>query len=337
MQVQPEQEENGARQSPKLRHRPFLGVLLVVVATMFFATMDTITKYLTMRYNVPLVMAIRYTVHCLLMFCVLAPSQGRQLVTTRRPGLVLLRSLSLVAVSLFFGSALQRMPVAESTAIIFLAPILVVLIAGFTLKEEIGFIGWSAAGLGFVGVVLIVRPGGGLDAVGVACVFMAVAANIAYQLLSRILAGTEQTLTMLFHSALVGSLCFGMLLPWSLAGEPPTTFLLVLFLSIGIAGGLGHYFFTLAYRFSSASQLAPMNYLQLVWASLLGWAIFDHTPDHLSLTGMGIVVVSGVMIALKAHLAERRYALHVLETNPIAASFSGRLGRLVRGLGKLKR
>lgn len=337
MQVQPEQEENTSTQGSRLRHRPFLGVLLVMVATMFFATMDAITKYLTMRYNVPLVMAIRYMVHCLLMFCVLAPSQGRQLVTTRRTGLVLLRSLSLVAVSLFFASALQRMPVAESTAIIFLAPILVVLIAGFALKEEVGLLGWSAAGLGFVGVVLIVRPDGGLDAVGVACVFMAVVANTAYQLLSRILAGSEQTLTMLFHSALVGSLCFGMLLPWSLAGQPPTTLLLVLFLFIGLAGGLGHYFFTLAYRFSSASQLAPMNYLQLVWASLLGWGIFDHTPDHLSLIGMGIVVASGGMIALKARFAERKYASHLLETHPGTALFARWLGRLVRRQGKLKR
>ncbi len=313
MQIDSPQEEAGAESVPSRQQRPFLGVLLVVVATMFFASMDTTTKYLTMRYNVPMVMAIRYLVHCLLMALVLGPRQGRQLMQTNRPWLVFIRSFSLVAASLFFGSALQRMPVAESTALIFLAPILVVLIAGPLLKEDIGLIGWLAAGFGFLGVLVIVRPGAGLNPVGLFCVFMTVVANVAYQLLSRVLAGSERTLTMLFHSALVGALCFGVVLPWTIAGDVPTSLHLLLFLTIGLLGGLGHFCFTLAYRFCSASQLAPINYMQLVWASLLGWGVFHHMPDQLSLLGMGIVIVSGLMIAMKARLAERRLRAHRLD------------------------
>ncbi len=306
----PEAAEIGASLQ---QSRPFLGVLLVVAATMFFATMDTTTKYLTMRYNVPMVIAIRYMVHVLLMALVLGPTQGRQLVRTKRPGLVFIRSLSLVAASIFFATALQRMPVAESTALIFLAPILVVLVAGPLLKEEIGIVGWLAAGFGFLGVLLIVRPGAGLNLVGLLCVCMTVVANVAYQLLSRILAGKERTLTMLFHSALVGAVCFGLLLPWSLTGEAPPAFHLLLFVTIGCLGGMGHFCFTLAYRFCSASQLAPINYMQLVWASLLGWGAFHHMPDRLSLLGMLIVMVSGLMVALKARLAQRRLRAHRLE------------------------
>ena len=312
MQTTPKQEETEAGTS-STQQRPFLGVLLVVAATMFFASMDSTTKYLTMRYNVPMVMAIRYMVHCLLMVLILGPSQGRRLVRTNRPFLVFIRSFSLVAASLFFGTALQRMPVAESTALIFLAPILVVLVAGPLLKEKIGLVGWLAAGLGFLGVLLIVRPGAGLNPVGLLCVLLTVAANVAYQLLSRILAGSEGTLTLLFHSALVGTACFGVLLPWSLAGWPPPAFHLLLFLVIGCLGGMGHFCFTLAYRFCSASQLAPINYMQLVWASFLGWAVFQHVPDALSLTGMLIVMASGLMIAMKARLAERRLAAHKLD------------------------
>lgn len=322
----PHQEDREGQDVPARQHRPFLGVVLVATATLFFAAMDTMTKYLAMHYNVPLVMAVRYMVHCLLMLSVLAPSQGWQLVRTRRPGLVFVRSLSLVAVSLFFGLALQRMPVAESTAIVFLAPILVVLIAGPFLREKIGVIGWMAAGFGFLGVVLIVRPGAGLNPVGLVCVLMAIGANVVYQLLSRILAGNERTLTMLFHSALVGALCFGMLLPWSLAGEPPSALHLMLFGAIGLAGGISHFLFTLAYRFSSASQLAPMTYLQLVWASFLGWVVFDHMPDRLGLLGMVIVMVSGVMIALKARFAEREYAAHLLDRPRSVASPATRGG-----------
>src|SRR6185312_7928751 len=101
---------------------PFRGVILLLSALFFFACMDTTTKYLSVHYNVPLIMAIRYIVHCALMIVLLAPRQGTQLMRTRRTGLVMLRALCLVAVSLFVGLALQRMPVAESTAIFFLAP-----------------------------------------------------------------------------------------------------------------------------------------------------------------------------------------------------------------------
>ncbi|WP_240195051.1 DMT family transporter [Desulfobulbus rhabdoformis] len=310
--MQSQQGGEEGEKSSKLQPRPFLGVLLVVVATMFFASMDTTTKYLTMRYNVPMVMAVRYMVQVLLMMTFLAPTQGRSLVQTTRTGLVTLRSFSLVVASLFFGWALQRMPVAESTAIIFLAPILVVLMAGPLLKERIGIMGWLAAGGGFLGVLCIVRPGGGLDALGVACAFMAVAANVTYQLLSRVLAASERTLTMLFHSAIVGAICFGSALPWLLRGETPSHFHILLFLTIGFLGAMAHFCFTLAYRFCSASQVAPVNYMQLVWASLLGWGIFEHMPDGLSMVGMLIIMISGLIIATKARLEERRMEAHLL-------------------------
>ena len=169
--MQAQQHGKEGKTPSRLQQRPFLGFGLVVLATMFFATMDTTTKYLTMRYNVPMVMAIRYLVQVVLMLSFLWPSQGSALVQTTRTGLVMVRSLSLVAASLFFGMALQRMPVAESTAIIFLAPMLVVLMAGPLLKERIGPVGWLAAGGGFIGVLCIVRPGGGLDALGIVCAF----------------------------------------------------------------------------------------------------------------------------------------------------------------------
>ena len=109
---------------------PQKGVLLCISALVLFACMDCTIKYLAMRYNVPLVVAIRYIVHCLLMIVVLAPSRSRQLIETKRTGLVLVRALCLVFASLFLGLALQRMPLAETTAIVFLAPMLVVLVAG---------------------------------------------------------------------------------------------------------------------------------------------------------------------------------------------------------------
>lgn len=282
------------------RTHPFRGAVQLLCALFFFACMDTTTKYLSVHYNVPLIMAIRYIVNCALMVVLLTPSQGLRLVKTQRTGLVTLRALCLVAVSLFVGLALKRMPVAESTAIFFFAPMLVVLIAGPLLGERIGVLGWGAAVGGFLGVLLIARPGGGLDAAGVAFGLIAATANAFYQLLSRILAKTERTVTLLFHTVLVGSICFGLFLPWFWKGEAPTLWQTILFLSMGVNGGIGHYLFTAAFRHAPASTLSPMTYFQLVWALLLGWTVFQHVPDGLTSIGMLAVAASGVAMAFKS-------------------------------------
>ena len=279
---------------------PLRGALLLLAALFLFAGMDTVTKFLTAHYEVPLVVAMRYLLHTLLMVILLAPRQGRRLVQTQRTGLVLVRAASLAIASLCVGLALQRMPVAETTSIVFLAPLMVVLLARPVLGERIGPLGWLAAVTGFVGVLLIVRPGSGLDPTGVVFALGVAGATVIYFLLSRLLARTEQTLSLLFYAALVGAVVFGLDLPWSWGGPAPGALEVALFLAMGSAAGLGHFLLTAAYRHAPASLLAPMNYLQLLWAALLGWLVFGHVPDHLSLLGMGVVAISGVLIALKS-------------------------------------
>lgn len=276
------------------------GIIFAAIGLLLFACMDSATKYLTQHYNVPFVVAIRYLVHFALMVLVLAPRYSTPMLQTKRRSLVIVRSLVLVVASLSVGMALHRMPQAETTAITFLAPMLVVLLACPLLGERIGALGWAAAVMGFVGVLMIARPGSGLDLVGVLFALLAACANAAYQLLSRILATTERPIALLFYTALAGSLVFGLALPWTWDNQAPSYLELALFIGMGAAGGLGHYFFTLAYRYAPASLLAPVVYLQLVWAGLLGWLIFGGTPDHLSLLGMTVVAGSGLMIALKS-------------------------------------
>lgn len=280
--------------------RPLLAVLLVAAATLLFACNDTANKLLVTEYNVPLVVAIRYIVHSILMIALLGPTRGRELVETRRTGLTIVRALCLVVATLFVGLALQRMPVAETTSIIYLSPIIVVLLARPLLGETIGPIGWIAAVAGFAGVLLIVRPGGGLDPIGVGFVLCNVVVTVGYYLLSRILARTERTIALLFYSALAGAICFGIALPWTLYGDAPSLLQIGLFLSLGFSAGLGHYFFTAANRFAPASVLAPINYLHLLWAGLLGWLVFGHVPETLTIIGMIIVCAAGVLVALRS-------------------------------------
>lgn len=272
----------------------FCGALLV------FAYMDTATKYLAAHHNVPLIVAVRYMVNCLLLLAILAPRQGKALLRTQRTGLVMLRGASLSIASLFMGLALQRMPVAETTAIVFLGPMFVVLLAGPLLGEKVGMPDWVAAVFGFIGVLMVARPGSNLDTMGTVFAACVVVMLVAYQLLSRMLVRTENTYSLLFYAALLGAIGYGVFLPWSLNGPAPTTLELLLFVSVGVSAGLGHFLYTAAFRHAPASLLAPMNYLQLLWAGLLGWIVFNHVPDRLSLIGMGVIAASGVLLAIRS-------------------------------------
>jgi drug/metabolite transporter (DMT)-like permease len=277
---------------------PLKGVVLIACAVAVFACIDAMTKHLATAWNVPLVVAVRYFVNLLALTAVYAPSQGRTLVATNRTGLVMLRALCLSAASLFAGLALTRMPVAETISIIFLAPFIVMILAVPLLGEKVPISGWMAAATGFCGVLLIANPGNGLDPVGVVYAALCAAVTVGYYLLSRLLASTESTMAMLFHTALLGAVLFGLYLPWSLHGPMPGALDLGLFALIGLAATLGHFLFTAAFRLAPASILAPVNYLHLLWAGLIGWLVFDHVPTQTSIIGMLLVGFAGAASAM---------------------------------------
>jgi drug/metabolite transporter (DMT)-like permease len=283
---------------------PARGAAYFLGGVLLFAFMDTVTQYLAARHPAPLIVGVRYLVHCLLMVLVLAPTQGAKLVRTQRTGLVLVRAACLATASLLFALALKRVPVAEATAVLFVAPLLVVMMAGPVLHERVSAAGWASVVAGFVGILLIARPGGSLDAVGVTLAFGAAAMTAAYQLLSRLLAGTETTLALLFYTALVGAVAFGGSVPFFWGGVPPPLELALLG-SLGVLGGLGHFLFTAAHRHAAASALAPLQYSQLVWVGLLGWLVFGHVPEGLAIAGMLVVAAAGAAVAVRSRLAAR--------------------------------
>jgi drug/metabolite transporter (DMT)-like permease len=178
-------------------HHPIRGAVLCIAALALFACMDTTTKYLTQTHEVPLIVGVRYLGNLLLMAAFLGPTHGRQMIRTRRTGLVWIRAFCLAVASLLIGFALQRMPVAEMTAITFLSPILLVAVAGRLLGERVGWIGWAATVGGFTGVMLIVRPGSDIVTSGAVFVLASVLLNLGYQLLSRVLAASENTFALL--------------------------------------------------------------------------------------------------------------------------------------------
>jgi len=276
---------------------PLRGMLIYAFALLLFSCMDALSKYLALRHPVPQVAWMRYIVNLLLMTGIFAPSMRGRLVTTQRGFLVFLRAMCLVAITLCMMFALRRLPLAEATSILFVAPLIVVLLARPVLQERIGAVRWGAVLVGFCGVLLVVRPSGTLDSIGVAFALATALSSTGYQLLTRILSHTENAIVMLYYAALAGTIVFGLTMPWFWYATVPSALDLVLYCSLGTLGFVGHLCFNLAFRDAPASLLAPVTYLQLVWAGLLGWLIFAQVPDGFTLLGMAIVAVSGVVVA----------------------------------------
>jgi drug/metabolite transporter (DMT)-like permease len=252
------------------------------------------------------VVLLRYGVNVVLMLAILYPSQGSKLWQTQRTGLVTVRGLCLCAASLTMGLALRVMPVGEAVAIVYLSPFAVMLLAVPLLGERVNGIGWLGAALGFLGVFLIVRPGGALDPWGVALCLVNAGCATAYNLITRALARTETTNALLFNTAGVGVVVFAFMSIGQWHGPMPGALDMGLMVFLGVLMTSGHFLFTAAYREAPASIVAPITYLQLFWAGGLGWLIFGHVPDGWSLAGMALVMVAGATIAMLTHFDARK-------------------------------
>ena len=286
--------------------QPLRGILLVLLAVVLFACMDTAGKYLMTRFSVPLVAAVRYGLNLLILMLLMVPAHGRGLWKTQRTGLVMLRGVSLAFATFFAGLALQRIPVGEAVSIFYLQGFGVMLAAGYVLNERISPVSWLAAAAGFGGVLLIARPGGSLDPMGVVFALICSAVSVIYILLSRSLAATESTMAMLFHAAVAGTVLFGVMLAFHWQAFSFTSLDIALLVFMGVASLTGHFLLTSAYRFAPASLLAPFNYFHIAFAVIAGWLVFNHVPDRWALLGMAVIAVSGTAIALHTHLANSR-------------------------------
>ena len=276
------------------------GIGLMMSAVFMFSAMDTAAKYILQSYPMAGLMWARYMVHLIVMLALLWPRRGARLLKTARPGLQIARGLLLVASTLFFYLALRHMPLAEAAAISFVGPVLTTLLAGWMLREKATARQWIAVALGFSGVLIIIRPGGGLFTP--AAVFPIVTALLfsVYQIITRKLSGREHPYTTLFYTALVGGVVTSFALPWG--WQTPTLMQWPFIVAIGVLGGYGHYLLIRAVDRASPTTLAPFIYSQLVWSTLLAYLAFGDFPDPGSLIGMAVIAAAGLLAVNWQHV-----------------------------------
>jgi drug/metabolite transporter (DMT)-like permease len=270
---------------------------LIILAGFFFSTLDATAKYLVREHTLFVVVWARYAGQMLVTTPIAWHRAGPRFWRTRHPGTQLARSLFLVMATVCFFGGLRFLPLAEASAITFLAPMFAIVLAIPVLGERPTRARWLSAIAGFAGILILVRPGGAVFHPATALLVLAAISNALYQLLTRRLPD-DSSHTTLFYSGLVGTAALSAGLPFvNLPAEvtPRDAFFLV---ELGLLAGLGHGCLISAFLRAPASLVAPFTYLQMIWATLYGFAIFDQLPDGLSALGMAVIVASGIALAL---------------------------------------
>lgn len=264
-------------------------------AVALFACLDAIAKYLGERMDPMQVVAMRFVTAFFLTLIVSNPIIRPGLFRTSRLGLQMVRGLLLAGTTIFNFLSFQFLQLDEALAIMFSTPFLVAILAGPVLGEWVGWRRWTAIGVGFLGVLVVIRPGlGGIQ--WAALLSVAAAMTYAcYSIATRSIGRHDSSDTTLFYGNLVATTVLLPVLPfvWTM----PTSFLeVILLLAVGAFGSLGHFLLIVAHRMAPASVLSPFIYSQLVWATALGYLVFADIPSQWTLFGAAIVVGSGLYL-----------------------------------------
>jgi len=270
---------------------------LILLSGAFFATLDVTGKFLIQVHAVLLVVWARYLGQMLFAVAIGARRLGRGFWRTHHLRMQLVRALCLLGSSWCFVASLRFLPLAEGTAIAFLAPMFAIVMSIPVLGERPTRARWLAAIAGFTGILLLVRPGGSVFHPAAALMAFSALCNAMYQLLTRRVP-LDRPETTLFYTSTVGAVVLSALLPTIDLPRLPEAREWAMFAALGVLGGLGHWCLIAAFVRAPASLLAPFTYTHLLWSTIYGFLVFGHFPDALSVLGMAVIIGSGVGLGL---------------------------------------
>ncbi len=298
---------NASSKSPD-KATPLSAILLICASGFLFTCLDTAAKYLvTSGMNSLFVAWMRFAVHVALAFVLLRGWSHFALYRFNSLPKQLLRGAMLVGSTVFNFFALKTLQLAETMSIFFFAPMLIAALAGPILGEWAGWRRWIAIIVGFVGVLVITRPGFSAFQQGHMFALGACLSYSGYVLMTRAMSTTETPESLIFYSALAPTLLMLPTVPYTVT-VPEHGWYWLLLVGIGASGAIGHWFVIKAYSMASTTALAPYPYLQMVWMIIAGYLVFGQLPDVWTVAGGLIIVASGLYIIHREHqlrLAER--------------------------------
>ncbi len=238
----------------------------------------------------------RHGIAFLWMLILFAPRYGHRILIPKRPGLQIFRGLCGISSSLFYFTGLTQMSLATAAAISFSTPLIVAGLSGPFLGEKVGLYRWAAIIAGFIGTLIIVRPGGGGSQFAAMLLVGSAVCSAMYQLLTRRLAGQDRAETTNIWSGFAGTCAVLIMSPFFFE-MPLRWHHWILFLSMGTIGGSAHYLLTKAFERGPAALLSPFNYLQLLGATVTGFVLYGNLPDRWTWIGAAVIVGAGLYIA----------------------------------------
>ena len=294
------------RTASLLRPDVLRGIGLMCIAVSLFSCLDVTAKYLVTHSGLPTVQVV--WVRFLGQFAAIVLAFGLlslpRLIKTAKPKQQVVRSVLLLASTVFNFIAIKTLRLDQAVTVSFLTPLTVALLAGPVLGEWVGWRRLLAIAVGFVGVLVAVRPGIGAFDPAFLFAFGTVFAYAGFQLITRYLAAYDPPEVTLFWSLLAGVVAIA---PFALANWvwPSSSFTWLLIVAIGIFAATGHGIFILAYRNADAGTLAPFVYVSLITHVAGGLLVFGHVPDGWTLLGAAIIIASGLYVLWRERLRAR--------------------------------
>ena len=271
-------------------------ILLVLASCLLFSFLDASAKYLVLHgMAAPFVVWVRFAVHVVLVLVLLRGWSNPDMFRYSSLPLQIVRGVFLFGSTIFNFLALRTLPLADAIAIYFFAPMVITALAGPLLGEWAGWRRWAAIGVGFIGILVVTRPGLGHVGMGHLYAMLSVLSYCFYVIMTRSMGATETAASLIFYSALAPVVMLSPAIP--LAGSmPPDALAWALLIGTGFWGAVGHYLLIRAYKLAPVSALAPYPYSQLIWATAFGYFVFGDVPDAWTIVGALIIVASGLYI-----------------------------------------
>lgn len=286
------------------KERVGVGIVCAVVGIAFMALFDALAKFLGEGYHVVQLVFFRNFFGLLFVLLLVARSGGLGSLRSRHPVLHGLRAAFALGATFSFFIGLQFMPLAEAFALTFTGPIFITVLSIPVLGEAVGPRRWTAVLVGFVGVVIMLRPGSEALRVEALLPLTAALCYAFIMLLSRKLSRREPVGTVMFWTAVIGTLASGVALPFEWLAPTPRDW--ALFILLGLLGSLTMWFMTLAYRHAPAAVVAPFDYTILLWGVIIGWLVWHELPAPEIWPGAAILIGCGLYITHRETRVARR-------------------------------
>lgn len=272
------------------------GIGFMLLTMFFFVALDAAAKYLMQFYPVAQVIWGRFFFHTILTLSILFFMQAgfKEKLVSKCPGLQLWRSVLMLATNGLFFVAIKTVDLTTATSIMFLSPIVLTMLAIPILGEAVGVRRWTGVVTGFIGALIIVRPGIIDIDFAIILVLVATLSHAFYQIFTRQVRVYDAPVISLFYTGLIGAVVMSAVVPF--VWQSPSLQHWLLFFLLGLMGCLGHFCLIRSLRIAPASVVSPFSYSTLIWASGFSFVLFGELPDKWVYIGAALIVASGLYI-----------------------------------------